>query len=96
VTAITAPARRKCDSGGGSFSHHIKLKNTGDTLDAPRPESDRRVGRLRHLWTAAMIWWNAPGVAGAIIFMIAGAFCGVGWYAGMRLWTKCCARRASG
>ena len=48
------------------------------------------------LWTAAMIWWNAPGVAGAIIFMIAGAFCGVGWYAGMRLWTKCCARRASG
>lgn len=38
------------------------------------------------LWTAAMIWWNAPGIAGAIILMIAGALCGIGWYYGMRLW----------
>lgn len=40
------------------------------------------------LWTAAMIWWNSPGVAGSVIFMIAGALCGIGWYAGMRLWMK--------
>jgi hypothetical protein len=45
-------------------------------------------------WTAGMIWWNAPGIAGAVIFMIAGVFCGIAWYAGMRLWMTWCSRGA--
>ncbi len=48
------------------------------------------------LWTAGMIWWNAPGIAGSIIMMIAGAFCGIAWYFGMRLWMTWCGRRAAG
>jgi hypothetical protein len=48
------------------------------------------------LWTAGMIWWNAPGLAGSIIMMIAGVFCGIGWYAGMRLWMTWCGRKAAG
>ena len=47
------------------------------------------------LWTAAMISWNSPGFAGAVILIIAGALCGIGWYAGMRLWMTWSGRSAS-
>lgn len=36
------------------------------------------------LWTALMIWWNAPTFAGAVILAFSGALAGVLWYFGMR------------
>ena len=36
------------------------------------------------LWTAFMIWWNAPGFAGAIILAFSGALAGTLWFFGMR------------
>ena len=37
-------------------------------------------------WTAGMIWWNAPAIAGAIILMFAGALAGTLWFFAMRWW----------
>jgi hypothetical protein len=37
-------------------------------------------------WSAGMIWWNAPGVAGAIVLMVGGALTGTGWFFAMRWW----------
>jgi hypothetical protein len=39
-------------------------------------------------WSAGMIWWNAPKVAGAVILMVAGALAGTGWFFAMRWWMK--------
>ena len=47
------------------------------------------------LWSAGMIWWSAPGIAGSIIYMIAGVLCGIGWYFGMRLWLTWCGRKTA-
>ena len=38
------------------------------------------------IWTALMIWWNAPTLAGAVILMFAGALAGTLWFLGMRWW----------
>jgi hypothetical protein len=46
------------------------------------------------LWTMFMIWWNSPGLAGAVILAIAGVLCGLAWYAGMRLWMRHCGHKA--
>jgi hypothetical protein len=44
------------------------------------------------LWTAGMIVWNAPGLAGAVILAFAGALAGTLWYFGMRWWLNKFAR----
>jgi hypothetical protein len=38
------------------------------------------------LWTAGMILWNGPTLAGAIIFTVAGALAGILWFFAMRWW----------
>jgi hypothetical protein len=38
------------------------------------------------IWTALMIWWNAPTFAGAVILVIGGALAGILWFFGMRWW----------
>jgi uncharacterized protein (DUF2062 family) len=41
------------------------------------------------LWTAGMLWWNAPlDAAEAVIFIVAGAIAGVLWYYLMRKYTN--------
>ena len=37
-------------------------------------------------WTAGMILWNAPTIAGAVILMFAGALAGTLWFFAMRWW----------
>jgi hypothetical protein len=41
------------------------------------------------LWTAGMLWWNAPlHIAETIILVVAGAVAGFLWYFVMRLFMK--------
>lgn len=45
------------------------------------------------LWTAGMLWWNAPlDTAAMIIWPIAGVLAALGWYWLMSLWLKASAR----
>ena len=41
------------------------------------------------LWVAGMLWWNGPmSTARAVLLIILGAFAGLLWYCGMRLWMR--------
>lgn len=41
------------------------------------------------IWTAAMYWWLAvKDIVGATILLLEGTIVGLGWYFGMRMWSR--------